>query len=189
MLHAALLDPLPLTPSIGRTPRLASPVLLFHHEHHIPIRPPMSYPPPQSSAPYAPPPQQGYGGYGAYPPPQGGQQQAYYEQQNAPGGYAPQQPQYGGDNKQGMALAPNGFQGERFEPAKPKFRDVSGGGEVEGAPPGALEGGSEDANGAGPCSCGRPLVQMNRSAALLHARAGILLRIRSRVRPSPSELR
>jgi hypothetical protein len=84
----------------------------------------MSYPPPQSSAPYAPPPQ-GYGnaGYGAYPPPQGGQQQAYYQQQNAPGGYAPQQPQYGGDGK--MALAPNGYQGERFEPAKPKFRDVS----------------------------------------------------------------
>lgn len=70
-------------------------------------------------------PQYGGGnGYG-YPPPnnanQGGQAHGYYNEASGPGGYGKQQ-QYGSGP---MPLAPEGYQGQRFAPAKPKIRDVS----------------------------------------------------------------
>jgi hypothetical protein len=77
--------------------------------------------------------------------PQGTNQASHYNsQQQAPAGYGggqqhggnnagyynappPQQQQqqgyYGADAK--MSLAPQGYEGERFKPKKPKFRDVS----------------------------------------------------------------
>ncbi|KAK0547379.1 pH nine-sensitive protein 1 [Tilletia horrida] len=69
------------------------------------------YPPPpqmQSSAPYA--------GTSTYPPPQMQQQYDYEKQQQQPGGYG------AGGDKPGV-LAPPGFEGERFAPKRPKFRD------------------------------------------------------------------
>lgn len=63
--------------------------------------------------------------YGAPPPPQG-QPGAYNQQANyAPpnnGGYDSYQKQNSPAN---MPLAPDGYQGERFKPARPKIRDVS----------------------------------------------------------------
>lgn len=73
-----------------------------------------------NNQPYAP--QQAYGG-----PPQG-QQADYYNQQSnypPPNGNGNGNPNgnnyYGGDQK--MALAPNGYEGERFSPKKPKFNE------------------------------------------------------------------
>lgn len=85
-------------------------------------------PPPQQQQP-----QQAYGGYNMnqgqpyapQAPYNGGQQQQAYYQQGAqqPGGApAPYGGYQGADAK--MALAPDGFQGQRFEPAKPKWHDI-----------------------------------------------------------------
>lgn len=67
--------------------------------------------------------------YGAGPQYGQGEQAAYYQQQQQPAGYGQPQQQapyggyQGGDAK--MALAPEGYEGEKFAPKKPKFNDVS----------------------------------------------------------------
>lgn len=74
----------------------------------------------QGSGQYAPP-------QGGPPPPhaQAGQAHDYYQQASYPpptnGGYDSYKPT-GADPK--MPLAPDGYQGERFAPAKPKFNDL-----------------------------------------------------------------
>lgn len=54
--------------------------------------------------------------YNQQAPYNGGNQQQYYDQSQQPGGYQ------GKDAK--MGLAPDGFQGQRFAPEKPKFHDI-----------------------------------------------------------------
>lgn len=66
------------------------------------------------------------GSYQGQAPYNGGQQQQYYDQSQYPPppngkGYGQAYPP-SGDYK--MPLAPNNFQGERFEPQKPKFQDI-----------------------------------------------------------------
>ncbi|PWN47996.1 DUF580-domain-containing protein [Violaceomyces palustris] len=81
---------------------------------------------PQPQQPYyppagAPPPQMNQSQpYGGAPPPQNDSYyNGGYNQQQ--GGFSHQQAYQGGDAK--MALKPDGFEGERFKPAKPKFHD------------------------------------------------------------------
>jgi len=62
------------------------------------------------------------GPYNQQAPYNGGNKQQYYQQSQQPGGYQQQQPYNGNDAK--MGLAPEGFQGQRFEPEKPKFHDI-----------------------------------------------------------------
>lgn len=63
------------------------------------------------------------GPYNQQAPYNGGNQQAYEQQSQQPGGWnGKQQPYNGNDAK--MGLAPEGFQGQRFEPEKPKFHDI-----------------------------------------------------------------
>lgn len=66
------------------------------------------------------------GSYQGQAPYNGGQQQQYYDQSQYPPppngtGYGQAYPP-SGDYK--MPLAPDGYQGERFEPQKPKFQDI-----------------------------------------------------------------
>lgn len=66
------------------------------------------------------------GPYAPQAPYNGGQEQ-YHQQQQQPGGWGKPPPNQfngyqGGDAK--MALAPEGYQGQRFEPSKPKFHDI-----------------------------------------------------------------
>lgn len=63
------------------------------------------------------------GPYNQQTPYNGGNQQAYEQQSQQPGGWnGSKNPYEGGDPK--MGLAPEGFQGQRFEPEKPKFHDI-----------------------------------------------------------------
>lgn len=71
------------------------------------------------------------GPYDQQAPYGGGNQQQYQQQSQQPGGWNVQQPggwnnqqaaYQGGDAK--MGLAPDGYQGQRFEPEKPKFNDL-----------------------------------------------------------------
>ena len=67
------------------------------------------------------------GPYNQQAPYNGGNQQQYYQQTQQPGGWngqqqQMQQPYQGNDAK--MGLAPNGYEGERFAPQKPKFNDI-----------------------------------------------------------------
>ena len=61
--------------------------------------------------------------YAQQAPYQGGDQQQYYNQQQQPGGAPPPQGYYQGKDDK-MALKPDNYQGQRFEPSKPKFNDI-----------------------------------------------------------------